>query len=225
MKTLQPRPASITAAALVALALVLSACVSLEQPYPEKHFHLVGASRANAAPALSAGAQDASAPSAQSSAAAGETLLVRQLAISPGFEGRGLVYRRVDGTYEADYYNEFFVSPAAMLTQVVREWLSDAELVDTVVEAGSQLDPTLVIEGSVAQLYGDYTDVAGPQAVIGLELLVLRRTAGQASVLFQGNYEAREPAGSLGPEALIQAWGRGMASMLAEFEDDLRTQL
>lgn len=110
-----------------------------------------------------------------------------------------------------------------MLTQVVRDWIADAELVDTVVAPGSQLDPTLIVEGSIAALYGDYT--GEPEAVIELELLVLRRTSGQTTILFQADYEAREPADGLGPDALIAAWNRGAASALERFEADLREQL
>ncbi len=209
-------PLAVLPALAVFAALVCSACVDLEQPYLERHFHLVEAPRPTESAAIPAAAQRD---------AAVEVLLVRPFAISPSFEGRGLVYKRIDGTFESDYYDEFFVSPAAMLTQLARDWIANAALVATVIDSGSALEPTLVLEGSVAQLFGDYTTGAEPEAVVALELLVLRRSRAGSQVLFQRDYTEREPARGLGPDALVEAWGRGVTRILAQFEQDLSPSL
>src|SRR5690606_21156447 len=46
--------------------------------------------------------------------------------IAPQYEGKPLIYRFSDARFEADFYNEFLVSPRLMLQQQTAEWLRAA---------------------------------------------------------------------------------------------------
>ena len=67
-------------------------------------------------------------------------LEVRRFTIDSAFGGKGLVYRTGEYEYESDFYSEFLVSPAAMITDKTRNWLSGAGLFGTVLDVGSQVD-------------------------------------------------------------------------------------
>ncbi len=79
---------------------VMIGCVNLEKSYPEKRYFIMDASRGED---ISSSDTDAA-------------LTVRRFRVSPKYEGKGLVYRLDDLSYESDFYNEFFIPPASMFT-------------------------------------------------------------------------------------------------------------
>jgi len=191
------------------LLTLLGACPSLEQAYPEKHYWVLEAERPTGGWSRNHGA-----------------LAATRLRISPAFEGSGLVYRRADGTWESDYYNELFVPPAAMLTEATERWLAASDLFDPVVSASSLVDARWLLEGSVAALYADYAVPRGPEGVLELQLFLLDRDAeAESRLFFQGTYRARVRADGRDPSDLVQAWNAALTDVLTRFEDDLASRL
>ena len=80
------------------------------------------------------------------------TLEVRPVRVSPAYQGTGFVYRREELRYETDYYNEFFTSPGAMVTQEVREWLTDSGLFSLVLDNPSDLQTAYLVEGDYLRM-------------------------------------------------------------------------
>ena len=97
------------------------------------------------------------------------SLEVRPLRVSPAYQGTGFVYRREELRYETDYYNAFFTSPGAMITQEVRDWLTDSGLFSLVLDNPSDLQSAYLLEGNVTALYGDYTDPANPTGRLSIQ--------------------------------------------------------
>jgi len=90
---------------------------------------------------------------------------VRRFTIDPAFSGKGLTYRKDEFEYESDFYNEFLIAPDAMITEKVRNWLSQSGLARRVLYPGSYVDPNYVLEGNVVALYGDFRAKAFPKPV------------------------------------------------------------
>ena len=89
------------------------------------------------------------------------------------FEGKELVYRMGDTRYESDFYNAWFLSPSAMLTQQMQDWLRHARLFERVVATSSYMDATHILEGTVTALYGDYRQEGGHKAVVGIQIVLI----------------------------------------------------
>jgi ABC-type uncharacterized transport system auxiliary subunit len=189
-------------------AVGLSACLRLEREAPEKRFYLIEAVRPSASPPAGAASRT------------GGTLQVRRIVVGAAFESPSFVYRTGEATYDADYYHAFFVSPDAMFTDQVTRWLDAAQIFDRVGATGSQLRGEYLLEGSVRTLYGDYRSGIGPEAVLEIQLLLLRDAPDGMTTLHEGTYEARERLRGDGPEALVAAWSLGLASILERAEVD-----
>jgi cholesterol transport system auxiliary component len=189
--------------------LLLAGCVNLEKSYPDKRYFVLSAAD-NIAPAN---------PTADHNG----VLLVSNLRVSPRYEGRSFVYRRTEFNYESDFYNQFLVSPGAILTEEVRKAVARAQVFKIVIGGGSQLEPTYVLEGSVNALYGDFRDVGSPKAVLEMEFFLTNASATNATILAQKNFSKSIAIAGRSPEALVQGWNRGLEEILTALAADLKT--
>ena len=186
--------------------LVLSGCVSLAKSFPDKHYYALDVTREGepGVPVL------------------GAVLDVRGLAVSPRFEGKELVYRTGDTRFESDFYNAWFVSPSAMLTQQVQNWLSNARLFESVLATSSYLDATHILEGTVTALYGDYRQQGGYKAVVGMQIVLIEDTSTRAAMVFQRDYHQMVELTETSPDELTRGWNQGLRQILMALETDLR---
>lgn len=199
------------AAALAILCLLAASCVKLERQAPEKHLWALEVER----PAVAAAVGEAP------QAASGHTLLVRRLQVSPRVSGRELVYRTAVSAWTADYYNQFFVAPADMLTQDLRTWLAGAGLYANVVDPGSLAPAQLVLEGNVTALYGDLS--ARPaRAVAEMQFLLLDARGDERRVLLTRAYSRGAPMQGNTPQELVAALRQAVAGIYSDLEADLR---
>jgi len=189
--------------AVFALTLMLSGCVSRQ--YVERSSFALEVSRTEMA-------------SSQSEA----ILRVRTLRVSPRYEGKQLVYRGESLSYETDFYNEFLTSPDTMITEEVRQWLADSGLFEQVVDFSGQVDPTHILEGTVTDLYGDFSEPAQPRAALQMEFYLSEDIAGRSKIVFKNRYRQEIRIKRDSPEELIQGWNKALALILTEFEGDLR---
>jgi len=203
----------------LALCLTLpfaASCVKLERQPIEKRFYALETTRP--ASALAAGAVAKAAPLTSA------TLLVRRLHMSPRVAGRELVYRTAPSAWMADYYNVFFVAPADMLTQDLREWLTGAGLCANVVDPGSLLAADFILEGNVTSLHGDFA--AKPsQAVVEMQFLLLKTTGDERQVLLTREYRKTAPLTANTPQEVVRAEREAVAAVYADLEADLRAVL
>ena len=184
--------------------LVLGACVSLTKSYPEKHYYALDVARPGDAPAP----------------ASLTILKIRRFRASPSFEGKEFVYRTGEAQYEADFYNEWFVSPNAMLTQQVQSWLTRSGPFNYVVDSSDSLAPTHLLEGTVTALYGDYR--ADPsRAVLGLEFFLVHEGSSPADIVWHQEYRKELDLTERSPDALVNGWTAALRIILTALEDDL----
>lgn len=151
---------------------------------------------------------------------------VSRFTIDSAFSGSGLVYRVGESEYESDFYHEFLASPSAMVTDAVRNWLSTSRLFMRVLDSGSQVDPTHIIEGNITALYGDFRDTSSPKATIEVRLFLLKTETGDEPLpVFGKTYKASINIVSEDPEGLVEAYGRCLEKILSTLESDLATRL
>ena len=120
---------------------LLNGCVRLDRGYPEKRYFVIDVSRGGeVCPAVAHG-----------------TLKIGTFPVSPQYEGRGFVYYKGGSMYDSDFYNAFFISPGAMLTEEVRQWLAASGLFRHVADLSGSREPTYFLGGRITALYGDYS--------------------------------------------------------------------
>ncbi|MEJ2702483.1 MAG: ABC-type transport auxiliary lipoprotein family protein [Sedimentisphaerales bacterium] len=191
-----------------ALLVALAGCGSTERY--DRTYYVLSADR----PAVSARSQT------------DYVLDVSRFTIDSAYSGSGLVCRVGESEYESDFYNEFLAAPAAMITDKTRNWLSRSRLFRRVLDPGSRIDSTHVIEGNVTALYGDFRDRSSPKAVIAMRVFLLKAEAGREPLaVFGKTYRSSVAIESEGPEALVEALGRCLQGILSALENDLAERL
>jgi len=151
---------------------------------------------------------------------------VRGFTIDPAFSTKKLTYRTGDFEYETDFYNEFLISPAAMITGKVRNWLSESGLFQRVLDPASYIDPYYVMEGNIVALYGDFRDKSSPKAVMEIRIFLLKTKAGaEPLIVFGKTYKSNVALESAGPESLIMAFDHCLTEILTTLEKDLKDKL
>jgi uncharacterized lipoprotein YmbA len=203
MKTLL---SNIRCGALVLIALA-SGCVGIEKSYPDKRYFVLEVR------------QNVNSPTAPGNG----ILQVANIRVSPRYEDKGFVYRTSESGYESDFYNQFLVSPAALLGEELRKGLAQSQIFRHVINASSQLEPTLVLEGVVDALYGDFRDPGAPKAVLEMEFFLRKESASKAEIVTAKRYAKSVPVNGRSPEALVKGWNEALEAILSALIADLKS--
>jgi cholesterol transport system auxiliary component len=190
---------------LLAASFLLFGCVSIERSYPDKRYFVLDIS-------LKESPQDP---------ADSGILQMASARVSPRYADRNFVYRRSDTRFESDFYNQFLISPAALVTEELRRELSQAGLFKFVVGSANPLAPTHTMETMVNTLYGDFRDLKAPKAVIEMEFF-LTQEASPSGIVFHKLYQRFVPVQERNPEALVQGWNQGLESISGSLVSDLK---
>lgn len=193
-------------AVLVVLLFLADACVRLERSHPEKRSFLLSADR----------------PETFSPPGNGIVLRVLRFRVSPQFEGKGLLYRTGEFTYESDFYNEFLISPGSLISQAVTRWISGSGLFEHVMDSSGYTDPQYVLEGMVTALYGDYRVSGQYRAVMAIQFFLVRDIVPQPEILAHREYHEESRLEATSPDALVEGWIQALRRILIRFEHDLR---
>jgi len=191
--------------ALVAsLACALAAC-GLSRPSPVKDTYLLQASLP---------AQPVAAPRPAA-------LKVGTIAVAAPFRGKVLVYREGDLKYETDFYNEFLVSPSAMLTESAAAWLAASHVFRDVLPASANADGDYVLEGFVSELYGDFRDAGKPAAVVTAKFFLIDNRTLSGVPMWQTELSQRVALSSRSAESVVAGLNSAWAAVLAELARQL----
>jgi ABC-type uncharacterized transport system auxiliary subunit len=192
--------------ALVLLALA-SGCVGIERSYPDKRYFVFEVNR-NVNPSNPPG---------------NGVLQVATIRVSPRYEDKGFVYRTSGSSYESDFYNQFLVSPAALLGEELRKGLAQSQIFRHVINSSSQLEPTHVLEGVVDALYGDFRDPGAPKAVLEMEFFLRKESASKADVVAAKRYAKSVAVTGRSPEALVKGWNEALEAIVSALIADLKS--
>ena len=151
---------------------------------------------------------------------------VRRFTVASAFNSKSLIYRVGEFEYESDFYNEFLVSPTAMITEKTSNWLAGSGVARRVLDPGSNVDPTHIIEGNVIALYGDFRNKSAPKAVMEIRIFLLDTKAEtESGIVFGNTYTSSVGLESKTPEGLVSAFDRCLVEILTNLEEDLAESL
>ncbi|MHC4572007.1 MAG: ABC-type transport auxiliary lipoprotein family protein [Planctomycetota bacterium] len=148
---------------------------------------------------------------------------VQSFNVDTAFSDRGLVYRKNQSEYEQDFYNQFLIRPEDMVTEKTRSWLSESGLFKWVLEPGSYVEASHMLEGNIVTLYGDFRDKSSPQATMKIRFFLVKLS--DKSVVFAKTYEATSESNERTAESLVGAFDNCLANILSDLEEDLQEQL
>lgn len=189
---------------LLALA---SGCVGIERSYPDKRYFVLEVNR-NVTPSNPPG---------------NGVLQIAHIRMSPRYEDKGFIYRTSGSAYESDFYNQFLVSPAALLGEELRKGLAQSQTFRHVINASSQLEPTHVLEGVVDALYGDFRDPGAPKAVLEMEFFLRKETPSKAEIVAARRYARSVAVSGRSPDALVKGWNEALEAILSALIADLKS--
>lgn len=189
---------------LLATGLVagLAACSSFNPP-PKPQYFVLNPGRAPAMGALGG-------------AKAKATASVSFVDVSAPFASDGFVYQTSAQRWEVDPYNQFLVSPADMMTSVLRNWFRESGLFGVVAETGVGGGQDYLIDCHLTELYGDFSAPGAPSAVLKLEVQVFRSLDKGRVVVLQKTLSRTVPFGQRTPAALVEAWNEALRVELDE---------
>jgi uncharacterized lipoprotein YmbA len=147
-------------------------------------------------------------------------LKVSAISIATPFDGKSLVYRIGEQRYEKDFYNIYISSPSEMLTNATTQWINDSQVFKVTVGQSNTFFPYYTLQATVNEFYGDYRNQA--EAVISIQYYLTVISVGKTSPLIMApKYSKRIPLKDNRPETLVAGLNRGLAEILAQFEQDL----
>jgi cholesterol transport system auxiliary component len=197
---------SILRQGLLALVTLCAACVGFERSYPDRRYFVL----------------EVPAQASPSNPTASETLQVSNIRVSPRYADRGFVYRTSESGYESDFYNQFLVAPASLITEEVRKGLIDAQIFKHVIASTNQSEPSYVLDGAVNALYGDFRNVDSPRAVLEMEFFLTSESPTKPGILMQRRYARSIPLTGRSPEALVKGWNQALEEILTALVTDLK---
>lgn len=180
-------------------------CVSLQKNYPERRYY----------------AFDVTPPSDYGSIPKHVVLKIRNFRTSPAYTGHEFVYRVSADGYESDFYNQFFKSPASLVTQEVFGWFSQLNMFDHVVVAPSEIPADYALSGYINSIYGDYTDNGLPKAELALQFFLIKEDSGEETIVFSKSYRKGVEIRSKSPTDLMNGWNEVLREVLIDLETDL----
>jgi ABC-type uncharacterized transport system auxiliary subunit len=149
------------------------------------------------------------------------SLRVGVVNVAAPYRGKAFVYRQDELKFEADYYNEFFVAPAAMLSETTARALASANVFRRTIPPGAADAGDYVLDGFASELYGDVRDAAKPAAALAITFYLSPADAATPNVIWSREYRQRSPVAEATPEALARAWNAALATILADLARDL----
>jgi cholesterol transport system auxiliary component len=191
---------------LLALLALCAACVGIERSYPDKRYFVL----------------EVPAQAVPSNPTVNETLEVSNIRVSPRYADRSFVYRTSEAGYETDFYNQFLVAPASLITEEVRKGLLETQIFKHVIGSASQSQPNYVLEGAVNALYGDFRNVEAPRAVLEMEFFLTSEIPAKPGILMQKRYAKSIPLTGRSPEALVKGWNQALEEILTSLTADLK---
>jgi ABC-type uncharacterized transport system auxiliary subunit len=170
---------------------------------------------------------DPPAPRPVPAAAANRIVSLRSFEVAPTYAGSDLVYRVGEHGIERDPYASLAAPPARVLTSAIRGYLRDSDFIRDVVAPGEGLPVDADIEPALTELDGDFSNPAEAVAILTLRFRVLNRPAGAAperEILLKA-YTRRVPLSRSTAAAVVAAWNKALAEIMAEFLADLKPVL
>ena len=142
------------------------------------------------------------------------------VSVNGPFDSKSMVYRLSDQRYEKDFYSGYVSTPAEMIGNATRQWISDANIFRATLNQSNTFFPYYTLQASVTEFYGDYRSQG--EAVVSMEFYLTMLSSGsQNPILMTNRYTQRVPLKDNRPESLANGLQQAMAGILHRYENDL----
>jgi cholesterol transport system auxiliary component len=142
--------------------------------------------------------------------------------VAAPYRGRQFIYRIDALRYETDYYSEFLVAPAAMLTEQTVRALEASRAFSRVVPPGSGADADVELEGFASALHADAKQAGTPSsAELAITYYATSHVAGASTPGWSKEYRRAIPLAQQTPAGYAAALNSAFADILAELTRDL----
>lgn len=145
-------------------------------------------------------------------------LAVRPFSLSPGYHPKEFTYRTGEFQYESDYYHRFITDAGSQIAEQTRQWLRDSGLFAAVIEPGSTMNATHLLEGNITGLYGDFRDPDNAQAVVRMVFYLLDVTHRNPTLVFHKTFQVTTAVSDGQVEQLIEAYNESLKCILRDLE-------
>jgi ABC-type uncharacterized transport system auxiliary subunit len=146
---------------------------------------------------------------------------LNRVSVSPLYQSRFFTYRTGETSYEQDPYAAFLVPPERALAEPIRNWIRTSGAFGRLVEPGSGLSPSLTIEVSVSQLYGDFRKASRPAATMEMRWLIYDLSDGSPGrIVLDKTYTRETPLTKKSPAAIMSAWDTDLHQILEQINSD-----
>jgi cholesterol transport system auxiliary component len=143
------------------------------------------------------------------------------VSVAAPYRGKAFVYRQDELKFEADYYDEFFVAPTAMLSEATARALAAANVFRRTIPPGATDAGDYVLDGFASELYGDLRDPAKPVAAVAITFYLSPANSIVPTVIWSREYRQRIPVTDTTSDAFARALNAGLSAILADLARDL----
>jgi cholesterol transport system auxiliary component len=150
-------------------------------------------------------------------------LRIGAINVAAPFRGKAFVYRIDELRYETDYYVEFLVPPATMLTEQTARALAHARPFARVAGPGSGGDAEWVLDGFASALYADVREAGKPAAEIAVSYYVTAAGGSTQTPVWQREYRRHAPMRDASAVAYAEALNFAFGEIVTALARDLAT--
>lgn len=153
-------------------------------------------------------------------------LKVERFSISSLYDTLQIVYRDRSFKRETYAYHRWRTHPADLVTDYVARDMRQSGLFRAVLEEGSKVSPTYLLEGSVDEFF-EWDSADGWKAVltVGATLINPKETDAAKRILFQRTFHEIEPCQEKTPKGLAEAMSKAMARLSEKLIEALYEKL
>jgi cholesterol transport system auxiliary component len=182
----------------------LVACSAVTRPAPVRQTYLLD-------PAL---------PQAVAQSQPG-ALRVGNINVATPFRGKAFVYRQDELRFETDFYVEFLVPPAAMLTDQTTRALVRARPFARIAGPGATSDADWVLDGFASALYADTRQAGKPAAELVITYYLTPAGGSEQTPVWAHEYRRHAPMRDSSADAYAEALNVAFGEIVTELARDL----
>lgn len=150
----------------------------------------------------------------------GLAIKITDFGISQEFDTRNLVILKDQNNYVKDYYQQFVIDPAIMIKQQSGQYLNAKAEMGTILPEQSVIEPDYIIEAEISRLFGDFTDIDSPTAVMQIHFYVIKFANRQTELSFEKVYTANVKIKDNSAASLIEGYETALVQILDRFSSD-----
>ena len=189
---------------LVLLTIVSSACTGLNKNYPIRNFYSLKPIETDVI----------------TFAQINKVLEVSTFTISPKYRGKEFIYKIDENRFDSDFYNQFFNSPAQIITVETLNRLNQSNIFKNIINSHTPVHPDYVLYGNIVEIFGDFSNIT-PQSVLSVEFILVDESSIDSKILFNKVYSDRMDLNSKSAKELVNGWNILLTNILNNFEKDL----